>query len=317
MNVLIIAEHDNRHLKSVTRRVVTAALQFSPQAKVSVLVAGYQCALVAEQAAKLAGVDKVWVADDSVYEHALAENLSELIVELSSGFQAIIAGATSFGKDLMPRIAAMLDVPQVSDVIKLITEDTFERPVYAGNAIAQVRNEAKIKLLTIRPSAFANCEIKQEPAQIEELLQVYESKKTRFIKSEINRSVRPSLASAKVVVSGGRGLQNAHNFKLIESLADKLGAAIGASRAAVDAGFISNDFQIGQTGKIVAPDLYIAIGISGAVQHLAGMKESKVIVAINKDPDAPIFQVANYGLVGDLFTILPELEAEIDKVKSS
>lgn len=314
MKILVIAEHDNKNLKPATLSTITAAQNL--KGEVTVLVAGSQCKIVAENAAKIAGVNKVILADSPVYENSLAENLADFIVKLSSDFTDILAPATTFGKNFMPRVAALLDVAQISDIVKIIDADTFMRPIYAGNAFATVQSKDKIKVITVRGTAFAPAEQGTTVAPIENCDVVIENPKTRFISHELSQSKRPELTAARVVVSGGRALQSRENFKLIETLADRLGAAIGASRAAVDAGYVPNDCQVGQTGKVVAPELYIAIGISGAIQHLAGMKDSKVIVAINKDPDAPIFQMADYGLVGDLFEIIPQLNAELDKILS-
>ncbi|ARG99781.1 electron transfer flavoprotein subunit alpha/FixB family protein [Legionella micdadei] len=305
MSTLVIVEHDNKQMHLATRNTFAAALQLDSNP--ILLVAGHDCKTVAEQAAKMAGAHSVWLVDNPSFAHQLAENMSELVVSMAASFSAILAPASTFGKNLLPRIAAKLDVAQVSDVSKIIDENTFEHPVYAGNAIETVRVLDKIKVLTIRTTAFDCILDEQSPCFIEHIDKSFEEKNTRFIKQELSRSERPDLSSAKIVVSGGRGLQSAEKFKLIEELADALGAAVGASRAAVDAGFVPNDFQVGQTGKVVAPNLYIAVGISGAIQHLAGMKDSKVIVAINKDAEAPIFQIADYGLVGDLFELVPQM----------
>lgn len=305
MSVLIIVEHDNKVMQASTAHMVSAGLQLGKNLKL--LVVGYQCQTVAEQAARLSGVSEVLLGDNSCYAHQLAENTSELVMKLAPSFAAILAPATTFGKNLLPRVAAMLNVAQVSDVIRIIDSETFEHPIYAGNAIETVRLLDPIKVLTIRTTAFDSVNAIQLSCAIERVTEAFAASNTQFIKHELNASTRPELNNAKIIVSGGRGLQSAEKFKLIEELADVLGAAVGASRAAVDAGFVPNDYQIGQTGKIVAPTLYIAIGISGAVQHLAGMKDAKIIVAINKDEDAPIFQIASYGLVGDLFEIVPQL----------
>ncbi|MDP5055302.1 MAG: FAD-binding protein [Marinomonas hwangdonensis] len=309
MSVLIIAEHDNKSLKPATLNTVAAASQID--ADVHVLVVGFECQTVVEQAAQVAGVNKVLVADNAVYEHQLAENVSKLIVEIAGGYGHILAPATTTGKNTMPRVAALLDVAQLSDVIKVEAPDTFVRPIYAGNAIATVKTTDKVKILTVRATGFDPVAATGGNAEREVLSQVIENKGSRFVKEQLAESDRPELTAASVIVSGGRGMGNGDNFKLLEGVADKLGAAIGASRAAVDAGFVPNDLQVGQTGKTVAPDLYIAVGISGAIQHLAGMKDSKVIVAINKDEEAPIFQVADYGLVADLFDAVPELEKSL------
>lgn len=309
MSVLIIAEHDNKSLKPATLNTVAAASQID--ADVHVLVVGFECQTVVEQAAQVAGVNKVLVADNAVYEHQLAENVSKLIVDIAGGYGHILAPATTTGKNTLPRVAALLDVAQLSDVIKVEAPDTFVRPIYAGNAIATVKTTDKVKILTVRATGFDPVAATGGNAEREVLSQVIESKGSRFVKDQLAESDRPELTAASVIVSGGRGMGNGDNFKLLEGVADKLGAAIGASRAAVDAGFVPNDLQVGQTGKTVAPDLYIAVGISGAIQHLAGMKDSKVIVAINKDEEAPIFQVADYGLVADLFDAVPELEKSL------
>jgi electron transfer flavoprotein alpha subunit len=309
MSVLIIAEHDNKTLKPATLNTVTAATQID--ADVHLLVVGFECQTVVEQASQVAGVTKVMVADNAVYEHQLAENVSKLIVEVASGYKYILAPATTTGKNTLPRVAALLNVAQLSDVIKVESPDTFVRPIYAGNAIATVKTSDSVKVLTIRTTGFDPAASEGGNAEREVLSQAIVSDRSRFVKEQLAESDRPELTAARVVISGGRGMGNGDNFKLLEGVADKLGAAIGASRAAVDAGFVPNDLQVGQTGKTVAPDLYIAVGISGAIQHLAGMKDSKVIVAINKDEEAPIFQVADYGLVADLFDAVPELEKSL------
>ena len=309
MKILVIAEHDNKELKESTLHTLTAAFKLGGD--VELLVSGFNCNSVIDFAKKIEGVNKVLMADNACYEHQLAENLSALLVSIADKYEYILAPATTFGKNFMPRVAALLDVPQVSDITGIVDNNTFLRPIYAGNAIATVKENCAKKIITVRPTAFAMAEIGGNEASVEKLDLVCDLKLSEFVGIEATKSERPELTSAKVVVSGGRGMQNKENFELIEKLADKLNAAIGASRAAVDAGFVPNDYQVGQTGKIVAPDLYIAIGISGAVQHLAGMKDSKVIVAINKDPDAPIFELADYGLVGDLFEVIPELMAEL------
>lgn len=313
MKTLIIAEHDNQHLKLATMNTLTAATELGHE--VTVLVMGANCHSVADQAAKLAKVSTVLLADDEVYEHQLAENCAALVAEIGKNYDYILTGATTFGKNLLPRAAALLDVSMLSDVAQIVSADTFVRPIYAGNVMATVQIEDKIKLLSIRTTAFAVAkETQQEVAKIEKLAEKIPNVLSRFESQSLTKSTRPELTSARVIISGGRGLKSAENFHLLDNIADKLGAAVGASRAAVDAGFAPNDYQVGQTGKVVAPELYIAVGISGAIQHLAGMKDSKVIVAINNDPDAPIFQVADYCLVGDLFKILPELQQELDKV---
>ena len=309
MSTLVIAEHDNSSLKVATLNAVAAAQALG--ADIDILVAGANCGAVAEEAAKVAGVGKVLVADNAAYEHQLAENVSLLIAEVGAGYDNIIAPATTNCKNTMPRVAALLDVAQISEITAVESADTFQRPIYAGNVIATVKSSDAKKVITVRTTAFDAAPAEGGSATVEALDAVHDAGISSFVGEEVAVSDRPELTSASVVISGGRGMQNGENFKLLEGIADKLGAAIGASRAAVDAGFVPNDMQVGQTGKIVAPDLYIAVGISGAIQHLAGMKDSKVIVAINKDEDAPIFQVADYGLVADLFNALPELEAKL------
>ncbi len=305
MSTLILVEHDNHSLQSSVHHVLTAAKAFNT--KPTLLVVGHDCQTVAQEASTLAGVERVLIADNPSYAHQLPENVSQLVAALASSFDVIIAASTTYGKNILPRIAALLDVAQVSDVTRIIDSNTFEHPIYAGNAVETVRVFDDKKVLSIRSTAF-DAEIMRQPScLIERCDLVFPVLGTAFVSHELSVSTRPDLTNASIIVSGGRGLQSAEKFKLIEDLADALGAAVGASRAAVDAGFVSNDHQVGQTGKIVAPKLYIAIGISGAVQHLAGMKDSKVIVAINKDADAPIFQIANFGLVGDLFDLVPEL----------
>lgn len=310
MSTLIFVEHNNQVMHPATRNTLAAALQLGDE--VHMLVAGYQCQAVADQVATLAGVHNVLYVDNVCFEHQLAESISELTLSVASSFKAIIFPSSTFGKNSAPRIAAQLDVTQVSDVSKIIDKSTFEHPIYAGNAIETVRVLDAVKVMTIRTTAFNPITASQTASPIETLDKECVSKGVQFVKHELSQSKRPELGSAKIVVSGGRGLQSAEKFKLVEELADALGAAVGASRAAVDAGFVPNDYQVGQTGKVVAPALYIAVGISGAVQHLAGMKDSKVIVAINKDEDAPIFQIADYGLVGDLFELVPQLIAHLN-----
>ena len=305
MAALVVAEHDNAALKDATLNTVTAAKALG---EVHVLVAGSGCQAVADAAAKIDGVAKVLLADDGAYEHPLAEVLAPLIVGLADGYDAILAPATTTGKNVMPRVAALLDVAQISDIIAVDGADTFQRPIYAGNAIATVKSSDARKVITVRGTAFEAAAADGGSASIEAVAVGDNPGISAYVGSELSKSERPELTSAKVIVSGGRGMGSGDNFTLIEAVADKLGAAVGASRAAVDAGFVPNDYQVGQTGKIVAPELYIAVGISGAIQHLAGMKDSKIIVAINKDEEAPIFQVADYGLVADLFQALPELE---------
>jgi electron transfer flavoprotein alpha subunit len=312
MTSLILAEHDGSTLSAATLNTVTAASQLGEP--LHILVAGQGVQPVAEAAARVEGVAKVLVADDASYAHPLAEVLTPLLVGLAPNYAAILAPATAFGKNVLPRVAALLDVQQISDIIAVQSTDTFVRPIYAGNALATVQSKDAIKVITVRGTAFDAAAAAGGSAEIEAVAAVSAPQLSAFVGQELTVSERPELTSARVVISGGRGLQSGDNFKLLEELADKLGAAIGASRAAVDAGFVSNDLQVGQTGKIVAPELYIAVGISGAIQHLAGMKDSKVIVAINKDEEAPIFQVADYGLVGDLFTELPKLKEALDTI---
>jgi electron transfer flavoprotein alpha subunit len=311
MSVLVIAEHDNAALGRATLHAVTAAGAFG--ADVHVLVAGAGSSAVADAAAKVAGVSKVLHADDAAYEHALAENLAPLVVGLADGYSHLLATATTVGKNLMPRVAALLDVAQLSEISEVVSDDTFVRPTYAGNAMATVQSSDAKKVITVRGTAFDAAASDGGSAAVETVAGPGDQALSQFSGQELSSTDRPELTSANIVISGGRGMQSGENFPLIEAVADRLGAAIGASRAAVDAGYVPNDYQVGQTGKVVAPDLYIAVGISGAIQHLAGMKDSKVIVAINKDEEAPIFQVADYGLVADLFKVLPELADELDK----
>ena len=311
MALLILAEHDAAGLKPATLNAVAAAEAIGGE--IHVLVAGSNCRGAAEAAAKIKGVAKVLLADDASLAHPVAEDLAPLVVKLAAGYSHLLAPATTFGKNAMPRVAALLDVAQISDIVGVVSPDTFVRPIYAGNALATVQSKDKIKAITVRGTAFPAAAAEGGSAAIENVAAAGSSGLARFVGQELSKSERPELTAARIVVSGGRGMQSGDNFHLLDKIADKLHAAVGASRAAVDAGFVPNDYQVGQTGKIVAPDLYIAVGISGAIQHLAGMKDSKVIVAINKDEEAPIFQVADYGLVGDLFKILPELEAELEK----
>ena len=308
MTSLVIAEHDNASLKDATHKAVAAAAQVSTP--VHVLVAGENCAAVADAAAKIAGVEKVLLADAAIYARQLAEPMEALILSVADGYDAILAPATTSGKNVLPRVAAKLDIPQVSEIIKVIAPDTFERPIYAGNAIETVQAPAGKKIITVRTTAFAAA-TEGGSAAVEKIAAAADPGQSSFAGEALSKSERPELPSAKIVISGGRGLGSAENFKLLDSIADKLHAAVGASRAAVDAGYVPNDYQVGQTGKVVAPELYLAVGISGAIQHLAGMKDSRVIAAINKDEDAPIFQVADYGLVADLFKALPELDEEL------
>ena len=311
MSVLVLAEHDNAELKAPTLNTVSAALALD--ADVHVLVAGAGCGAVADAAAKVAGVTKVLCADDARYANQLAEAMAPLIAGLAAGYAAVLAPADTFGKNILPRAAALLDVAQISDITAVVSGDTFIRPIYAGNAMATVQSADAIKIITVRTTGFPAAATEGGSAGVEAVASADDPGLSSFVGQELSRSERPELTSAKIIISGGRGMQNGENFALLEKVADLLGAAVGASRAAVDSGFVPNDYQVGQTGKIVAPDLYIAVGISGAIQHLAGMKDSKIIVAINKDEEAPIFQVADYGIVGDLFKIVPELEAELAK----
>jgi electron transfer flavoprotein alpha subunit len=305
MSILVIAEHDNNELKGSTLNTVTAASQIGGD--VSVLVVGSDSSSVAEQASKISGINSVIHVDDPIYKNFLAEDLGNLVVSVADGFSYILAPATTFGKNFLPRVAAKLDVQQISDIISVEDADTFKRPIYAGSCIATVKSTDTVKVITVRTTAFDASPMIDSSVTVNSGAVVDSLKNASFVSDEIAESDRPELTAADVIVSGGRALGSSENFEIIEALADKLGAAVGASRAAVDAGYVPNDYQVGQTGKIVAPNLYIAIGISGAIQHLAGMKDSKVIVAINKDEDAPIFQVADYGLVGDLFEAVPEL----------
>jgi electron transfer flavoprotein alpha subunit len=310
MTILVIADHDNANIGQPTLVTIAAAKEIGGD--IEILVAGAGCAAAGEAAAKIEGVTKVLVADNAAYEHDLAENIAELIAEIGKNYSHILSATTSSGKNFMPRAAALMDVAQISDISGVVSEDTFERPIYAGNAIATVQSSDSTKVITVRGTAFDAVPADGGgSATVEALDIVKDGGLSTWVKADIVELDRPELTAASIIISGGRGMQNGENFKIIESVADKLGAAMGASRAAVDAGFCPNDMQVGQTGKIVAPDLYIAVGISGAIQHLAGMKDSKVIVAINKDEDAPIFQVADYGLVADLFKAVPELDALI------
>jgi electron transfer flavoprotein alpha subunit len=311
MSALIIVEHDNKVMKPSISHVLSAAKQLDEA--IILLVVGHDCEAVASQVATLDGVNTVWLVQHECFAAQLAENVSRLVVELSSSVTSIWMAANTHGKNILPRVAALLDVAQISDVVRIIDHSTFEHPIYAGNALETVRVLDEKKVLSVRTTAFEAIKTTQAPCPIERLDIIYPQQKTRWVEQRLSESVRPDLATAKIIVSGGRGLQSAEQFQLMEELADVLGAAVGASRAAVDAGFVPNDYQIGQTGKIVAPVLYIAVGISGAVQHLAGMKDSKVIVAINKDEEAPIFKIADYGLVGDLFVLVPELIQELKK----
>ncbi|MCP5125832.1 MAG: electron transfer flavoprotein subunit alpha/FixB family protein [Gammaproteobacteria bacterium] len=314
MSILVIAEHDNAVLKAATLNTITAAAQLGDD--IHVLVAGQSCGAVAEAAAQVVGVKKVLVADAAHYAHQLAENVAALVVSLASGYSHILAPATAAGKNMLPRVAALLDVAQISDIIKVESADTFIRPIYAGNVLATVQTSDAVKVITVRGTAFPAAATGGS-ASVESVNLAADAGVSSFVGQQLTQSDRPELTAARIIISGGRGMGNGENFKLLEDVADKLGAAVGASRAAVDSGFVPNDYQVGQTGKVVAPELYIAVGISGAIQHLAGMKDSKVIAAINKDEEAPIFQVADYGLVADLFTAVPELSTELDKLKAA
>jgi electron transfer flavoprotein alpha subunit len=311
MTSLVIAEHDNKVLKDSTAKTVAAATQLGQP--VHVLVAGQDASAVADAASKLAGVEKVLLADDAIYARMLAEPMEALILSLAPNYDAILAPATTNGKNYMPRVAAKLDVPQISEILSVQSPDTFTRPIYAGNAIQTVQAAAGKKVITVRTTGFKAAE-GAGSASVEKIASAGDTGISKFVGEELSKSERPELTSAKIIISGGRGMQSGENFHLLDKIADKLHAAVGASRAAVDAGFVPNDYQVGQTGKVVAPELYIAVGISGAIQHLAGMKDSKVIAAINKDEEAPIFQIADFGLVADLFKALPEVEAELTKL---
>jgi len=310
MTILVIAEHNNKHLNGSTLNSVTAASELGP---VTILIAGYECTNVINKASKLSGVSRILAVDDPQYANALAEVYTPLILSIVNDYTHVLAPATTFGKNILPRVAAKLDMQQISEITAIHDEQTFEHPIYAGNAIATVQSNDLIKLLTVRATAFEAADEIESEADIIYIDPAENSKQSEFINTELSKSDRPELTQARIIISGGRGMQNGENFAMLEKVADILGAAVGASRAAVDSGFVPNDYQVGQTGKIVAPELYIAVGISGAIQHLAGMKDSKVIVAINKDEEAPIFQVADYGVVADLFDAVPELEFELNK----
>jgi electron transfer flavoprotein alpha subunit len=309
MSILVLAEHDNNELNPATLNAVAAAAQIGGD--IHILVAGSGCGGVADAAAKVAGVSKVLSADSAEYANGIAENMIPLIMSVIDGYSHLLAPATTYGKNILPGVAALKDVAQISDIIRVDDADTFQRPIYAGNALATVKSGEALKVITVRTTSFEAVAADGGSAAVEAVSATGDAGKTTFGKSELSSSDRPELTSAKIVISGGRGMQDGSNFAMLEKVADKLGAAVGASRAAVDAGFVPNDYQVGQTGKVVAPDLYVAVGISGAIQHLAGMKDSKVIVAINKDEEAPIFQVADYGLVDDLFSAVPQLEGEL------
>ena len=314
MSVLVLIEHDNKNVKASSLNTITAAKKIDKN--VDAIVIGENCKKISESVSKFDGVKEVLLADNKIHANLLAENISPLIVEIAKNYTHILAPSSTFGKNIMPRIAASLDVAQISDIISVVSSDTFVRPIYAGNANSKVQSLDKIKIITVRTTTFEAAKKEGGKAKITEIPTGKDLNISKFVKNELNKSDRPELTSAGIIISGGRGMERGKNFSLLEELADKLKAAVGASRAAVDAGFVPNDYQVGQTGKVVAPELYIAVGISGAIQHLAGMKDSKIIVAINKDEEAPIFQIADYGLVGDLFQILPELSKEIDKIKS-
>ena len=314
MSILVLAEHNNVDIKSSTLNTISAASEIEQE--IDVLVTGFQCEELAKKIAKCEKVSKVIFVDNEKLKNPIAENIEPIVLSVADKYSHIMAPATTFGKNIFPRIAVKLDLAQISDVIKIISEDTFMRPIYAGNAIATVKSNDKTKIITIRPTSFDPVETSGGSDVVEKLEFETQNNSVEFIDREESQSERPELSTARVVISGGRGLQSAENFKLLNEIADKLNAAVGASRAAVDAGYVSNDYQVGQTGKVVVPDLYIAVGISGAIQHLAGMKESKVIVAINKDEEAPIFNVADYGLNADLFEALPQLSSELDKLNT-
>jgi electron transfer flavoprotein alpha subunit len=309
MSNLVIVEHDNNEIAAATLHTITAAQQIGGD--IDLLIAGENCAAVADAAAQIAGISKVKVADNAMFAHHLAENLSTLIVEMAKDYSHLLTAATTFGKNIMPRAAALLDMAQISEIVEVKSADTFVRPIYAGNALATVQSSDPIKMITVRVISFEAAAASGGSAAIEAISGGADTGLSSWVSQAVSSSDRVELTSAKIVISGGRGMQNGENFAMLQAVADKLGAAVGASRAAVDSGFVPNDFQVGQTGKVIAPDLYIAVGISGAIQHLAGMKESKVIVAINNDSEAPIFQIADYGLVADLFDAVPELEAAL------
>jgi electron transfer flavoprotein alpha subunit len=315
MSILVIAEHDNAALKAATLNTITAATQLGSD--IAILVAGHGCGAVAEAAAKVVGIKKVLLADAPHYANQLAENVAALVVGLAGGYTHILAPATAAGKNVLPRVAALLDMAQISDIVKVESVNTFVRPIYAGNVMATVQSKDPVKVITVRGTAFPAATANGGFAVVESVAPAADAGVSSFVGQQLTKSDRPELTAARIIVSGGRGMGNGDNFKLLEDVADKLGAAVGASRAAVDAGFVPNDYQVGQTGKVVAPTLYVAVGISGAIQHLAGMKDSKVIVAINKDEEAPIFQVADYGLVADLFAAVPEMSKELDKLKAA
>ena len=310
MSVLVLVEHDNREVKASTLNTVTAAMQLGED--VHALVIGLGCGEVADKSAQICGIRKVLVADHADFEYGLVENVAPVVADVAPGYSHVLAPASTFGKNLMPRVAAKLDVQQISDISAIVSEDTYIRPIYAGNALATVQSTDALKIITVRTTTFDASDEQGGSAEIEALEASHNDGRSSFLRHDLTRSERPELTTASIVISGGRGMQSGENFSMLENIADKLGAAVGASRAAVDAGYVPNDYQVGQTGKVVAPDLYIAVGISGAIQHLAGMKDSKVIVAINKDEEAPIFQIADYGWVADLFSAIPELDSELN-----
>ena len=314
MSVLVLIEHDNQNIKASSLNTITAAKKIDKS--VHAIVLGENCLKVADQVSKCEGIKEVFIADNSIFKNHVAENISPVILELSDKYSHILAPSSTFGKNVMPRVAALLDVAQISDIISIEDNDTFVRPIYAGNANLKLQSTDNKKIITVRTTNFEATKINGGNAKVTKIEKKEDPGLSKFVKNELNKSDRPELTSASIIISGGRGMESGKNFNLLEEIADKLKAAVGASRAAVDAGFVPNVYQVGQTGKVVAPDLYIAVGISGAIQHLAGMKDSKIIVAINKDEEAPIFQVADYGIVGDLFKILPELSKELDKIKS-
>ena len=314
MSVLVLIEHNNQNIKVSSFNTITAAKKIDKS--VHAIVLGENCSKIADQISKCEGIEEVFIADNAIYKNHIAENIAPIVVELASNYSHILAPSSTFGKNIMPRIAALLDVAQISDIMSVESSDTFIRPIYAGNANLKVKSTDKKKIITVRTTNFEATKINVGNSKITKINKNEDAGLSKFVKNELNKSDRPELTAAGIVISGGRGMLSGKNFSLLEEIADKLKAAVGASRAAVDAGFVPNDYQVGQTGKVVAPELYIAVGISGAIQHLAGMKDSKIIVAINKDEEAPIFQVADYGIVGDLFKILPELSKELDKIKS-
>tara|TARA_B100000029_G_scaffold128913_1_gene122482 strand:- start:5521 stop:6465 length:945 start_codon:yes stop_codon:yes gene_type:complete len=314
MSVLVLIEHDNQKIKSSSLNTITAAKKIDKS--VHAIILGENCSKVAEEISKCEDIEEVLISDNIIFKNHIAENVSPIITEISKNYSHILAPSSTFGKNIMPRVAAILDVAQISDIISVENNNTFVRPIYAGNANLKVQSNDDKKIITVRTTNFEAAKISNGKAKITKIQNKKDAGLSKFVKNELNKSDRPELTSAGIVISGGRGMESGKNFTLLEEIADKLKAAVGASRAAVDAGFVPNDYQVGQTGKVVAPELYIAVGISGAIQHLAGMKDSKIIVAINKDEEAPIFQVADYGIVGDLFKILPELSKEIDKIKS-